>query len=851
MKKLLLLVLFFTLFIPLISANMIININPNNPSQSLNHGQSVQIPFSISNDNNFCRVSCTWSLLKNDNRLINSGSQTMSAGSSISIPLTFTAPTKQQVKQDSGVEEYILGVDCAVVTNYLVCRTDIAPTKTSRITINYDLTSDEKNAKSYLQNLLSSIRDSLKILESSIYTLNSKFSTLPKNVLISDLKDQLTGYNSYYSNYKGNYDSTNALYGALSYIEAKNTFNSNLQSSITQLNNNLNSLSSSIEARIKLHNEVTDKLNKLKEDSAKLKLKAKLFNQDVSSLSSQVDSLESTFDAGSFSSYSDIQNRASLLNDQIVSESSKLDQNIVEIIKKGNNFVSSESSKFSLSAQYPAVSNGDIEGIKSLCSQLSSIKSSFEQENNKMNNEYNFALTEINSYNSKLDNINSNIENINQLRDRISEMVNKDNIKDQDYSICQNELVQFSTFNYAQLMNLTLDSSSSCLALNKTLSDLRVNKENSFVFKTMRFFRNLWPFDSVKFEKIKKIEEKKTPSTPKLLDFDSDSKKYSSDYCNLDLNLSVQKTDYVSDAEGVKITNSNVGGITEHENQCCSFDICSKCCEGSECSDDTGSYPVIFLHGHSFNDGDSPEYSLDAFTNLQLALFGDKYRIGGVFRPSDQYSSMNQGEWGKVKFPITVKATYYYNVYSSEGKIINAPSNQESIDAYAQRLKTVVDLVKYRTGRNKVNIVAHSMGGLVARDYIKNYGGDSSVNKLIMVGTPNHGIYGQVDDFCAVLGANTECAQMKADNQFISNLNSGTETYGNVEYYTIAGSGCILSGIDGDGISRVESVQLSGATNVKVSGRCEGWHNRDFHSNLLDSSKYPQTYTYVKQFLQE
>ena len=92
---------------------------------------------------------------------------------------------------------------------------------------------------------------------------------------------------------------------------------------------------------------------------------------------------------------------------------------------------------------------------------------------------------------------------------------------------------------------------------------------------------------------------------------------------------------------------------------------------------------------------------------------------------------------------------------------------------------------------------------------------------------------------------------MKSDSNFISSLNAGDETYGNVKYYTIAGSGCILSGVDGDGISRVESVQLNGANNVKVNGKCGGSLNRDFHGNLLDPNKYPQTYDYIKQFLNE
>ena len=57
---------------------------------------------------------------------------------------------------------------------------------------------------------------------------------------------------------------------------------------------------------------------------------------------------------------------------------------------------------------------------------------------------------------------------------------------------------------------------------------------------------------------------------------------------------------------------------------------------------------------------------------------------------------------------------------------------------YAKRLAEFIDKVLEATGANKVDIVAHSQGGLVTRVAIKNYGCSSKVRKLIMVATPNH-----------------------------------------------------------------------------------------------------------------
>lgn len=57
----------------------------------------------------------------------------------------------------------------------------------------------------------------------------------------------------------------------------------------------------------------------------------------------------------------------------------------------------------------------------------------------------------------------------------------------------------------------------------------------------------------------------------------------------------------------------------------------------------------------------------------------------------------------------------------------------------AKLLKTKVDRIKAATKWPRVDIVAHSMGGLVAREYIETlYGGDS-VDQLITLGTPHDG----------------------------------------------------------------------------------------------------------------
>jgi|GEM_PF-2474155 len=60
------------------------------------------------------------------------------------------------------------------------------------------------------------------------------------------------------------------------------------------------------------------------------------------------------------------------------------------------------------------------------------------------------------------------------------------------------------------------------------------------------------------------------------------------------------------------------------------------------------------------------------------------------------------------------------------------------LDETKDLLKQKIDAVKAQTGASKVNLVAHSMGGLLVKDYLSQYG-KSSVDKLIFVGTSHLG----------------------------------------------------------------------------------------------------------------
>jgi len=148
-------------------------------------------------------------------------------------------------------------------------------------------------------------------------------------------------------------------------------------------------------------------------------------------------------------------------------------------------------------------------------------------------------------------------------------------------------------------------------------------------------------------------------------------------------------------------------------------------------------------------------------------------------------------------------------------------SNDEcgSAISHATELAQIVQQVKSMTGQNKVNIVAHSKGGLDARVYLANTNTQDVAN-LIMIGTPNAGTPAALLDFTdCPSGSGSDLLPGSPATQVIDRPQS-------TNYYTIAGNwlandlcwngiflvpdggNCFIPGPD-DGLVPVKSVQSS------------------------------------------
>jgi triacylglycerol lipase len=152
-------------------------------------------------------------------------------------------------------------------------------------------------------------------------------------------------------------------------------------------------------------------------------------------------------------------------------------------------------------------------------------------------------------------------------------------------------------------------------------------------------------------------------------------------------------------------------------------------------------------------------------------------------------------------------------------------SQSNKVDA-EKEVKSHVESLLAATGASKVDIVAHSMGSLNTRWYIKFLGGESKVDDWVSLGGPNHGT--EFANFCF----STSCTEMRIGSKFLGELNAGDETPGAVNY------GTWWSPCD-EIINPDSSVPLTGATNTKTA--CIT------HLNLMqDETVYTQVREFVK-----
>lgn len=133
--------------------------------------------------------------------------------------------------------------------------------------------------------------------------------------------------------------------------------------------------------------------------------------------------------------------------------------------------------------------------------------------------------------------------------------------------------------------------------------------------------------------------------------------------------------------------------------------------------------------------------------------------------------------------------------------------NSRDIRRSAFLIHRKIERILAQTPWDRLDVLGHSMGGLIGLYYIKKLGGHSRVRKLIMMGTPVKGTWAALAGVVTLGLWSTSSWQLLPRSRFLDELNQGTLPP-DVEIHTVAAAR--------DWVCPLPSTRLRGASAVTV-----------------------------------
>src|SRR6185312_11034619 len=133
--------------------------------------------------------------------------------------------------------------------------------------------------------------------------------------------------------------------------------------------------------------------------------------------------------------------------------------------------------------------------------------------------------------------------------------------------------------------------------------------------------------------------------------------------------------------------------------------------------------------------------------------------------------------------------------------------NVRDIRRSAFMIHRKIERILAQTPSQKIDIIGHSMGGLIGLYYIKKLGGHARVRKLVMMGTPVRGTWAALAGVVTLGLWSTSSWQLLPRSRFLDELAQGPPPPG-VEIHTIAAAR--------DWVVPLPTTRLSGASATTV-----------------------------------
>lgn len=149
------------------------------------------------------------------------------------------------------------------------------------------------------------------------------------------------------------------------------------------------------------------------------------------------------------------------------------------------------------------------------------------------------------------------------------------------------------------------------------------------------------------------------------------------------------------------------------------------------------------------------------------------------------------------------------------------------LGAQAEHLGEVASRVVQDTGAPSVDVIGYSAGGVVARLWVRNEGGDALARRVLTLGSPQHGTSKAALGLEFAGGCPPACEQLVPGSDVLRRLNAGDETPDGPRWVTVRSTSDQV-------VTPVDSAALDGALNLVVQDICP--RSRPTHRDLPSNS---------------
>ena len=804
---------------------LIVHLEPQQKSFSMHYSGSSQVDFNVSIENiAYCKASCSYSFTdKSRNEVLDKNDFKIGIGQNVIKGYNLSVR-----RLGSGQDLYNFEIKCRSIRSFFCHAGSSEKSRSSLILVNYGLTEDEKALKKELKVNFTELLQLLHDTDVAHQKANQKYFELAYELNLKNLTKEKIDIDYAYDKTRVSIENLRSIWSLENYAQLRQSFNKTYFKDLGYINRTISAFDKRIDDTASLHNSILAQLSLIYGSSNELNpfikiLGDKSLTGSFNSNLNDFNKLSSAVISNTFENY-----------DGVLAELNKIESQQNSIIEKSG----WNSSKMFFESEYLLKSENDLLcGLQQNCAENASIKK---------------AVDKTRSFGDKYPERSGLAQNCLFL-----EGLN------QKYSGIRNE-----TSKIIEDKNITFNADEKFINLAEKFKNNEIAKINNSYYDSLQKLK----YENKTNKNLIQIAEAFAPGNEmNITEIDYNKSANISLYLLSGINLSKQSNEFLgicpefentaqkTESFDFTLISTNITynivqnidtTLSDNPPVCCVFNDCKPCCRDGSCKNDPKTFPVIFVHGHSFSKDNSPEYSLDAFNKLQSKLEEDGYLNAGIVSLYSRNESLQSGIWSLSGKPITAKVSYYYDAFRKDDKYIIVPTKSENIDTYAVRLRDLIGIVKERTGKPKVNIIAHSMGGLVTRRYIQIFGPDD-VNKIIIIATPNQGVSSRMASYCGYVGENRECQDMLQDSLFINKLNDPSNQPGAEKIYDIIGTGCSTDSTDGDGVVTAENAKLDNARIDYIDGTCSGVFGGVLHTDILNIDLYPETYRIVKGILNE